>query len=90
MDLSDHKSGELEMQHPRSSLLKRDVITDREYNARNFRRKNAFIDDFNPLCVLHLGSHYDVQMQVDEVIRSFSTVWMVFETLTLLKPTKYL
>ena len=35
--------------------------------------KKAYIDDFNPLCVLPLCSDVNVQIQSDEVIRSFST-----------------
>jgi hypothetical protein len=35
--------------------------------------KNAYIDDFNPLRDLHLFSDFDGQMQIDEVIRCFST-----------------
>jgi hypothetical protein len=39
--------------------------------------KNAYIDDFARLCVLHLHSDYDVQMQTDEFIWSFSTACTV-------------
>jgi hypothetical protein len=39
--------------------------------------KNAYIVGFDLLEVLHLRSDFDVQMQADEVIRSFSTACII-------------
>ena len=44
--------------------------------------KNAYIDDFDLLCVLHLSSDFDVQTQADEFIQSFSTFWIIVRTQT--------
>ncbi len=42
---------------------------------------NAYINELDLLCVFHLRSDYDAQMQEDEFIWNFSTAWKGFATL---------